>query len=93
MAGRNIVVFYVEKSRTSDENLKKLKEIVSKLNTSLEDYCEDYYDDGIEYYSFKVSRPNHYSMSNGTKMKIELEDEVSVDDYVEWIKELVDNIV
>jgi hypothetical protein len=32
-------------------------------------------------------------MSNGTTMKIDLSADESVDDYVDWINELVDNII
>lgn len=87
--GRNVVRFYINKENYIGTK-QKLNEIVAKLNTSLETYSED----GVDYYSFQVSRPNHFSMSNGTAMKIDLDNPtVPVDYYVEWIKELVDNIV
>jgi hypothetical protein len=89
MAGRNIVRFYVNKDSYIGSK-QKLDEIVAKLNTSLEIYSED----GIDYYTFQVSRPNHFSMSNGTAMKIDLDNPtVPVDEYVHWIEDLVDNIV
>jgi hypothetical protein len=86
--GRNIVRFYVEKTRIGPK--QKFDEIVSKLGTT----SEFYFEHEFEYYTFVVSRPNHFSMSNGTVMKIDLDDPLpSVDDYVKWIKDLVDNIV
>ena len=81
------VLFYVKKDCINSK--KQLDEIVSRLDTTYEDYVED----GEEYYRFTVKRPNHFSMSNGTAMKIDLSADESVDDYVDWINELVDNII
>lgn len=88
--GKNSVAFYVKKKNIKDVN--RLKEVVQKLNTTYEDYNDEY--TGTEYYKFIVTRPNHYSMSNGTSTRLDdLEDDIPVDEYVQLVKDYVDNIV
>jgi hypothetical protein len=85
--GMNTVLFYVEKSTTTELFMKTL---MSSLGTDYENYSED----GVDYYKFRVSRPNHFSMSNGTATKIEFDDPYrTVEEYAGDIKTFVDNIV
>ena len=86
----NIVKFFVDVDKIRSE--EQLKSIVSQLNSNYEKIKEP--ETNNEYYQFTVRRPNHLSMHNGTAMKIELNDvDVTIDDYVNWIKNLVDTIV
>lgn len=86
----NIVKFFVSVDKIQSE--EQLKSIVSQLNSSYEKIKEP--ETNNEYYQFTVCRLNHLSMHNGTAMKIELNDiDATIDDYVNWIKNLVDTIV
>ena len=86
--GMNSVLFYVKPDCVISK--KQLDEIVSRLDTTYEDYVTE---DGEDYYRFTVKRPNHLSISNSTAMKIDLSADVSVDVYVDWINDFVDNII
>ena len=86
----NTVKFFVDIDKIRSE--EQLKSIVSRLDSSYEKIKGS--ETNNEYYQFTVRRPNHLSMHNGTAMKIELNDvDAAIDDYVDWIKNLVDNIV
>ena len=86
----NTVKFFVDINKIRSE--EQLKSIVSRLDSSYEKIKGS--ETNSEYYQFTVCRPNHLSMHNGTAMKIELNDvDATIDDYVDWIKNLVDNIV
>jgi len=87
MACTNSVLFYVRKDKTTDLFMKTL---MSALGTEYEDYSED----GVDYYRFRVTRPNHFSMSNATATKIEFIDIYRTpEQYSNDIKRFVDNIV
>lgn len=86
----NIVKFFVDVNKVQSE--KQLRSIVLELNSSYEKIKEA--ETNNEYYQFTIRRPNHLSMHNYTAMKIELNDiDATIDDYVNWIKNLVDTIV
>lgn len=88
MTCTNTVLFYVEKSGTTKEFMDQL------MNALGDSYYEDYSEDGVEYYRFRVTRPNHFSMSNGTVTKIEFIDPLrTIEQYANDIKHFVDNIV
>lgn len=83
----NLVNFFVETNKVEED---KLKEITKQLGVDYSTVSED----GYDYYKFTVKRRNHFSMSNGTSTKIKLnEPGISVEDYVEWINNIVDNII
>lgn len=87
MTCTNTVLFYVRKDNTTELFMKTL---MSALNTEYENYSED----GVDYYRFRVTRPNHFSMNNGTATKIEFDDIYRTpEQYANDIKHFVDNIV
>lgn len=49
--------------------------------------------DGCDYDQLIVERENHLSLNGGTACKIEYEPTVPVDEYADWICEIVDNVM
>lgn len=85
--GRLFVRVFVEETHVG--SIQQLNEIVAKLNAPLEYHSEN----DVFYYNFIVVKPIHLSESYGTVMKITLDNpNVPTDEYVRWIKHLVDKI-
>ena len=49
--------------------------------------------DGCDYDQLIVERENHLSLNGGTAGKLEYEPTAPVDEYADWICEIVDNIM